>query len=329
VWREKRELFVESLYETPGEAHGYFIALCLYAGGWALTSRSNSAAAALLASATFLFAWIRAGARGSAGGSVVESRVQYRRAAVRLACVAIPAVLVTAWALMDGVQRRNHVVTVRPAESGGEASARKGTSSGIGGYESVILWPYPEKKQILAPVKLEETLLAPGTTRPLVVRFDGPYWYVQPPDDRPGPAAHQAHGTPLKVGIESGNTLPLIMEAHQRLGGLIRLGRCREIDVDVLNSDNRPGAVAMALRLTDSMVPGANMVQLAEQPIVSTQPEHFTEKTAPAFETLRFAVPMRARIRAFNEITVVLIPDYGHARVGPRIAVQQFAFLPR
>jgi hypothetical protein len=162
-----------------------------------------------------------------------------------------------------------------------------------------------------------------------VVRFDGPYWYVQPPDDRPGPTAHHARGTPLKVGIESGNKLPLIMEAHQRLGGLIRLSRCREIDVDVMNRDNLPGTIAMALRLTNSMVPGANTVQLVEQPVVSTQPEHYAEKAIPVFETLHFAVPSRTRIRAFNEITVVLIPDAAHAKVGPRIAVQQFAFLPR
>ena len=325
VWRGERELFVESLYETPGEVHGYFIALCLYAGGWALTSRSNSAAAALLASATFLFAWMRAGARGQ--GIAVSS--PYRRAAIRLACMVIPAVLVTAWALLDGVERRNHVVAVRPDEGGADVSAHKGGVSGIGGYESVILWPYPEKKQIVPPVKLEESLLAPGTTRPLVVRFDGPYWYVQPPDERPGRTAHQAHGSPLKVGIESGNKLPLIMEAHQRLGGLIRLSRCREIDVDVMNRDNKPGAIAMALRLTDSMVPGANTFQLNEQPIVSSEPGHFAEKAVPAFETLRFAVPARARIRAFNEITVVLIPDAAHRKVGPKIAIQQFAFVPR
>jgi hypothetical protein len=193
----------------------------------------------------------------------------------------------------------------------------------------VILWPYPEKKRIEAPVKLEESLLAPGTTRRLVVNFDGPYWYVQPPDDKPGPTAHQAQGTPLKVGIESGNRLPLIMEAHQRLGGLIRLSRCREIDVDVMNRDNLPGTIAIALRLGNSLVPGANWVQTAEQPMESTLPGYFVEKTSPVFETLHFAVPARARIRSFNEITVMVIPDVGHSKIGPKIAIVQFAFVPR
>ena len=330
VWRGKRELFVESLHETPGEAQGYFIALCLYAGGWALTNRSNSAASALLASATFLFAWIRVGAQGSLGDKAGESNSQYEQAAVRLACVVIPAVLVTAWALMDGVERRHHLLSVQAAAGGAEQNAQKGASTGIGGYESVILWPYPEKKRIEAPIKLEESLLAPGTTQPLKVTFDGPYWYVQPPEEQPGPTAHEAQGTPLKVGIESGNRLPLIMEAHQRLGGLIRLPRCREIDVDVMNRDNVPGAIAIALRLGNSLVPGANWVQTAEQPLESTLPGHFfAEKTAPVFETLHFAVPARARIRSFNEITVLMIPDAGHRKIGPKIAIQQFAFVPR
>ncbi len=323
------ELFAESLYEPPGEVRGYFIALCLYGGGWALVAESNMTAAALLAAAAFLFAWERTAARTRALYFEETAGSEYRRAAVRLACVVVPAVLVTAWALMDGVQRRNHVVEVRPAGGGDDPGAHKGGVSGIGGYESVILWPYPEKKQIVPPVKLEESLLAPGTTRPLVVRFDGPYWYVQPPDERPGPTAHQAHGTPLKVGIESGNRLPLIMEAHQRLGGLIRLSRCREIDVDVMNRDNTPGSIAMELRLTNSIVPSANTVLLAEQPVVSTLPDHFAEKTTPVFETLHFAVPVRARIRSFNEMTVVLIPDAMHAKLGPRIVIRQFALLPR
>ena len=139
----------------------------------------------------------------------------------------------------------------------------------------------------------------------------------------------QAHGSPLKVGIESGNHLPLIMEAHQRLGGLIRLSRCREIDIDVMNRDNVPGRIGMGVRLSNSMVPGSEAVQLEEQPILSTEPVNFKEKVAPAFETLHFAVPPRARIRAFNEITVVLIPDAEHRKVGPKVAIQQFAFVPR
>jgi len=321
------ELFAESLYEPPGEVHGYFIALCVYAGGWALTGRSNMTAAALLATAAFLFAWIRAGARGRG----FEPGSEYRRAVVRLACVVIPAVLVTMWSLMDGVAHRNHVLAMQAAlaekDKGTEPAAHKASAHGPGGYESVILWPYPEKKEIVAPVPLEEGLLAPGTKRPLVVRFDGPYWYVQPPDERPGREAHQARGTPLKIGIESNNALPLIMKAHQGLGAMVRLTRCREIDVDIENRDDKPGAFDMEMLLTSTNLGHETRLSLGLQTIDALGP--IAGRGAAALETLRFAVPAHAAMRGFNGVTVVLMPDQMHAKVGPRIAIQQFEFIPR
>ncbi len=323
---EEREIFAESLYRAPGEAYGYLIALCFYAGGWALIDRSNMTAGALLAASAFVFAWKRT----HAPDAVQESRSLERRAAMRLAAVAMAAVLVTAWALLDGVARRDKIQAMNAllAEQAA-ANAAKANSERGGGYVSVILWPYPERKQIVPPLPEPSNLLAPGTKRPLVVRFDGPYWYLQPPEDRPGPQAHQARGTPLAVEIASNNRLPLVMEAHQNLGAQIRVARCREVQVEVMNRDNRPGTIAMGVVLTNSNLPGAPGVTLGEQPLASTEPEHFGTKTAPLIETLRFAVPSGARIRTFNEITVRLIPDSGHAKVGPRIAIRQFQLMPR
>jgi hypothetical protein len=52
-------------------------------------------------------------------------------------------------------------------------------------------------------------------------------------------------------------------------------------------------------------------------------------KTAPTHETLRFLVPEDARIRSFNEITVMLLPDIEHTFIGPKIAIEQFQLLSR
>ena len=82
-------------------------------------------------------------------------------------------------------------------------------------------------------------------------------------------------------------------------------------------------------RVTNSAVAGGPSMTLEGQPVVSTEPEHFRVKEGAVFETLRFAVPARGRIRSFNEITVMMIADAGHAKVGPRIAIQQFQFIPR
>ncbi len=329
AWRpEERELFAESLYRAPGEAYGYLIALCLYAGGWAMSDKSNMTAGALLAASAFVFAWKRT----ASGGNIADGRGLQRRAATRLAYVALAAMLVTAWALLDGVAHRNQVeaanAILAAKEARDAANAAKGATRG-GGYVSVILWPYPEKKQIVPPLPERNELLAPGEKHPLVVRFDGAYWYLQPPEQEPGPHAHEAHGTPLAVGIHSSNALPLVMQARQKLGAQVRLARCREIDVEVMNRDNRPGTIALGLVLRNSKLTGGNSLPLGEQTIASTEPAHFARKTAPVVETLRFAVPPKAKIRSFNEITVLLIPDAGHEKVGPQIAVRQFQLTPR
>jgi hypothetical protein len=52
-------------------------------------------------------------------------------------------------------------------------------------------------------------------------------------------------------------------------------------------------------------------------------------KPAPTVETLEFAIPAIAKIRQFNEITVMLLADSESAHVGPKIAVRQFQIFPR
>jgi hypothetical protein len=49
----------------------------------------------------------------------------------------------------------------------------------------------------------------------------------------------------------------------------------------------------------------------------------------PVFETLRFSIPADAKMRSFNEITVMMLPDVEHALVAPKIALRQFQLLPR
>ena len=329
---EETELFAESLYRAPREAHGYVITICLYAGAYALIAHSNLTASALLALCACLFAWKK---------TFVPSHHlrtnAHRRARRRLALVVIPAVLVTIWALLDGVAHRNHSAQIEAALAAGESSSAGPDSSqksqhsknGVGGYESIILWPIPEKKQIIPPLPTPTSLFALGTSRPVVIRFDGPYWYVQPPDQRPGPTAHQAHGTPLAVNIKAENFIPLTMEAHQSLGRSIRFSRCREIQVEVESRDNEPGEVSMSVLLSDSSAPGSPRLTLGEQTLISNDLGHPSFRAAPIFKTVSFSVPAHAPIRKFDEIAVELIPDVEHAFVAPKIAIQQFQLLPR
>ena len=276
IFHREFALFADPFIQPRWEAHGYIIAFSLFAAFAALVIHQNFIAAVLLALSTSLFAWKRTFV------SSFDRNRPYRRSVLRLALVAVPAVLVTLWALLDGVAHRNQLEGVADLAASNAPAAQDDSSQqsqphssarGTGGYESLILWPFPEKKPIIPPVPAQLSFLSPGTTQPLIIRFDGPYWYLQPPDKRPGPYAHQAHGTPFGAEIRSTNDLPLAMDAHQPLGASIPVARCREIEVEFENRDNRPGSIAMAVLLSDSSVPGKSDLYLGQQPISPAETE--------------------------------------------------------
>jgi hypothetical protein len=321
-------LFAETLCRAPAEPDGYLLALGLYGAGWAIAEQSNMTAAVLLAMAACLFKLRTTHLQDC---RFREAR-EFRRAALRFAGVMLPAVLVTFWALLDGVAHRNRLAEVNAglegARSAGDHTKPKKddkTSAHVGsGYESVVLWPYPPKKQIVAPVQ-PAPLLAPGTRQPVVIRFNGEYWYLQPPDVRPGPQAHRATGTPLDVHIASANSLPLMMQAHQYLRSPIAIARCREIRVEVENRETEPGSIVLAVWLKSSSAADARAVYLGEQPITSAG----TVNGSPVAETLAFAIPAVGKVRAFDQISVMMLPESGHQQVGPRVAIEQFEVVPR
>jgi len=119
------------------------------------------------------------------------------------------------------------------------------------------------------------------------------------------------------------------MDAHQALGAAIPIARCREIQIEIENRDNRMGVIALAVLLTDAASPKNPTLYLGQQPVVSTEPEHFSFKSGSVFETLRFSLPASAKMRRFDEITVMMLPDVEHALVGPKIAIKQFQLFPR
>jgi hypothetical protein len=326
-------LFEESLYRAPADLVGFAIALCLYTALVALAARWILSAATLVALAAALFGWKKTVPQGP---DVTTGR-EYKRATLRMAFAVMPAILVSAWALLDGVAYRNRVQAALDSTSPSLTAPRSiegkqnplKPANGVGGYESVILWPYPETKQIVAPVLHTPSFLVPGTLKPIVLRFTGAYWYLQPPHQLPGLMAHQAHGSPLRTKIESSDDIPLVMDAHQDLPAVIPLARCREIDIDVENDDNRQGPIAVALLLGVGPYTAHQTVYLGQQQIVSSLPQHFQFKSTPVTETLRFAVPAKASLQGFNEITVMILPGTEHLLVAPRIALRQFQFFAR
>jgi hypothetical protein len=119
------------------------------------------------------------------------------------------------------------------------------------------------------------------------------------------------------------------MDAHQSLSTPVRIARCRKIEVEIENHDNTAGAISLALLLADGTAPHARTLYLGEQPIVSTESEHFSFKQSPVFETLSFPVPASGALRKFNQITVLVLPGIEHAFIAPKIAIAQFRLFPR
>jgi hypothetical protein len=330
---EEHDLFAATLRTPAREFSGYVIAACVYAGLYAIYDRDIFAACTLLAVSAFLFTWnVKI-----APARTLSDHVAQNRAALRLVRTALPAVLLTLWALLNGVAHHAGGGEGDKALARGESNtttaktdrARNRADLGFDfdGYESIILWPALPKKEILAPVAPPPRDVR--LTQPRVIRFTGSYWYFQPPSTRPGPHAHFAHGSPLAVDIHSTTFIPLTMEAHQTLAYPERIACCAAIQVAIENRDNRAGALSLAMVVTDRTARGRPSLYLGQQPIVSSEPDHFTVKSSSVNETLRFPVPAYSQLRRFDEITLVVISDPMRIDMGARIAIEKFELEPR
>jgi hypothetical protein len=334
-WKtEGRELFTQSLLAPSREGHAFFIALCIYGGFYALHKHAFLVASILLALSTFLLAWKST----LANEWPPENKGHQSRPALRLTREGLTAVLLTTAVLLLGFQHGIYSNAMSAASASDPSSVRRylqeksrpaNSASALSGYESIILWPVPQKKKLLAPTSSGIPSQVVRMTKPMVIRFDGPYWYFRPPRHSPGSRAHVVHGTPLAVNIRSTDFVPLLMEARQSLGVAIPLTCCREIQVAIENHDNIPGRIAIGVLLTDSTSIGKPTLYLDQQPVISTEPDHFSVKSSPVQEVLRFSVPSHPRIDRFDEITVIFFPDTERAKAAAKIAIQEFELLPR
>lgn len=324
-------LFSDTLRTHPRRPSGYMLAGSIYFAGYELTQGWILDAAGLLAICAYTFFWLQTLERQAFPNQFPNHRLPTRNAARRLAIVLIPAILVTLYSLLAGIEHRNRAEadallagSGTPAGAATKSDTQNPTSAtGITGYHSIILWPVPPKKEILPPLQ-PSSLLAPGTTKPLIIQFTGPYYYFQPPHTAPSPGSFQVKGTPLLHDFQTNNFMPLIMEAHQSLGSSIPIARCREIQLGLLNGETHPGTINVAVLLTDSAQPN-NQILLTRQPL----PENTSPNSAPVPETLTFPVPSTAKIAKFDHITVMFFPDESNYDRGSKVAIQQFQLIPR
>jgi hypothetical protein len=331
---DPNELFAAFLAAPPREMDGWIIAVCLYGGLFALHRHSLCAGSFLMALGAFLLTWQLMSGDANAWGD----NGNRWHAGSRLAKAASIAVVITTGLLLSGFQRETPSEGVNPSArdrgSSGrrvaqqQKSAEKSVSDSPG-YRRIILWPAAEKKRVVVPVLSRTPLSGFNTSKPLVIRFDGSYWYFQPRGKGWGTKAHVERGSPLTVDVRSTNYIPLVMEAHQSIAAPIPLTCCREIRVTIENYDNAPGIISLGVLLTDSTSLGKPTLYLNQETIVSTEPGSFTVKSLPATEVLSFAVPAGPKIQRFDEITVTYFPDTERPNRGAKIAIKQFDLIPR
>jgi hypothetical protein len=196
-------------------------------------------------------------------------------------------------------------------------------------YQGVILWPQmPRKAKVVAPLPHQQAVAVMSISKPLVIPFQGSYWYFRDPAKRPSSNAHIMRGLPTEVAIHSTDFHRLIMEAHQDLDKPIELTCCREIDLMILNADNIPGDISISLVLIDSTVRGSASQTLGSHNVKSSKPPIFSLSRPPVEETLRFIIPARVRIKRFDELSVVMQPSFERSLGGVKISVREFRLLP-
>jgi hypothetical protein len=166
-------------------------------------------------------------------------------------------------------------------------------------------------------------------THPLVIYFQGPYWYFEARRPGRGLQPHIAHGNPTSVNIRTNDGLPLVMEVHQRLSSPISIASCREIEVSILDADQRHGRISLGIILSNSDVAGKPSLYLGSDPISSSSADDSTLPSSGRQEVLSFPIPVEGKVHGFNEITGLFLPGTERETLGSKIAIEQFELFPR
>ena len=335
----------------PSRSRAIWMALALVAAAAEIADRDLATAGFILSLVSYLLIrqWFALTKRGDSRASGEARSPGVGRLSTSLAL----AFLLTLVALVPWLRRAT------PLMLGAEPSARNARHPRPGSqaidpadaWHAIVLWPYPPRQNQLLPVPRTINYRPGESSKPLIVPFNGSYRYFQTPGEWIAGRAHSAHSSPLAVDIHSADWGPLFEEAHQPLTVPIDLACCRAIQVDVRNADNRRGGIVLGLVLSDSKKNSprpagqqdpfmrgpvasiqsstAHSLALTPQPVLTSFPAAFTMKSLPVSETLTFVIPFQPRLRRFDEISVVFLPEPQRAALGAKIAIQQFALIPR
>jgi hypothetical protein len=222
----------------------------------------------------------------------------------------------------------------RIGASGQPSSANNGLSATdfSDAYPGIVLWP---KKQIHTrliappPMSWNQKLIINRHSNPLVIPFEGAYWFFREPDLQPPANSRQAQGTPEMFDIRSTDWRRLSMEAQQNLGSLIALDCCGKIQVTIRNADQYPTSVALELILVDTTTPGRPSQSLGQVDIVSYGKSKPDDHPRPINQTLDFPMPSNSEIHRFDQVEILFHLDDYRARDAAKIGIDHFTLVPR
>ena len=196
-------------------------------------------------------------------------------------------------------------------------------------YSGVILYlPPKQHKEIVAPAVASTEHRNGLRSKPIVIPFDGVYWFFQPPHDRPEQDARVVREDPLRANVRSTDRLPLLMEAHQVLVSSVKMDCCRALRVQLLNGDNRLGTTRLEVKLRDMQQKGSPVTSLGELVLLSSEARMAGHNGHPTEDILTFPIPIHAPTEKFDEITIVFKPSEEREYVGARVSIEQFVLVP-
>jgi hypothetical protein len=192
----------------------------------------------------------------------------------------------------------------------------------------VLLLPPKPHHDIVPPKPVSDSRITGVPRKPIVIPFDGAYWYFKRPDKRPERDARVQRGDPLKENIRSTDRLPLLMAAHQTLLRPIKMDCCKALRVELINADNRPGAITIEILLRETSTQSMSMLSLGSIVIPSSTARSVSLTRAPAHESLTFHFPPGSQGKSFDEITLLIKPAWERALAGSKVAISDFVLIP-
>ena len=208
-----------------------------------------------------------------------------------------------------------------------------GSLSGVrDAYSGIVLWPKKEPvTKLIAPAPLSWTRkwASAHQSSPLIIPFEGVYWFFRRPDAHPPAKSREAQGSPDMFDIHSTDWRALSMEAHQNLGEFVDLSCCSRIEIAIRNGDHYPKSVSIELALIDNSSAGRPSESLGRESVNSSRPWKMYDDQPPTTETLKFAIPQNRALKRFDEIAIIFRLEGYRARTGAKIGIDHFTLVPR